>query len=90
MMEGGNALSVVISELSTDLKIHLECILYNPEDLTGYDWTTNLYPLAFELIEPLKDLVLRKEFQIIVNAKVDEVANMKNDSIRYHDQGNIN
>lgn len=48
-------------------------ILDNPEHAPGYDWTTSPYPCPSELIEEIKTKILAKEFNLILNVKVDKV-----------------
>ena len=85
-MNDGSGLDNIITEISTTKELLLDCILQNPDDGTGYDWTASEYPLSQELISVLKNEVRRRNLNIIINAKTDEVTNMKNDSITYHDE----
>ncbi len=69
--------------------VRLKAILDDPDKGFGYDWTTSQYPLPEEIIEEMKKNILRREFQIILSTKSDQVPNMKNDTLRYHDQGKV-
>ena len=89
MMNEGSGFESVRTEIVTDLKVDIDAVLYNPDDDTAYDWTTDPYPLSPELIAILKEQIDLKEFVKIINAKTDEVTNMKADNVRYHDQGKI-
>jgi hypothetical protein len=67
----------------------LKVILDNPDDGIDYDWTTSPYPVPNQIIQTIKEGILRKEFSIILDTKSDQVPNMKNDTLRYHDQGKV-
>lgn len=69
--------------------MRLRVILSNPDDGFEYDWTTSPYPVPNELIQPIKENILRKELSAILETKSDQVPNMKNDTLRYHDQGKV-
>ena len=88
-MSNGSGLANTVSKIKTDKKINVEAIFLNPESVSGYNWTKDPYPIEEALISPLKDNVLKKSLLLAQNMKIDEVANMKNDNIRYHDQGKI-
>lgn len=70
-------------------KVKLSVVLDNPDDGVGYDWTKSKYPVDTEVIQLIKDNILRREFSIILQTKPDQVPNMKNDTLRYHDQDNV-
>jgi len=88
-MEDGSAIQGIIDNVVTTPKIEIDAILYDPSDQVGYDWTSSPFPLSASLITMLKDEILLSDFRLSMQAKEDEVANMKSDSIRYHDQGKI-
>lgn len=67
----------------------VKMILDNPDDSSLYNWTTSPYPMPNEYIQSLKDSLLQKEFNILLQTKSDQVPNMKNDTLRYHDQGKV-
>jgi hypothetical protein len=67
----------------------LSVVLDNPDDAIDYDWTKSNYPVPNQLIQTLKESILRKEFATILQTKSDQVPNMKNDTLRYHDQGKV-
>lgn len=69
--------------------VKLRVILSNPDDGYLYDWQTSPYPVPNELIQTIKDSVLRRELSIVLETKSDQVPNMKNDTLRYHDQGKV-
>lgn len=85
MNDGGN-LSGIVTEIKTGLKVYVEAILDNPEDGVNYNWTSSVYPLSHELINKLKTNLKRNNFNLILNTKSDEAANMKNDNVLYHEQ----
>lgn len=64
-------------------------VLHNPEDAPGYDWEVDIYPFPSEKGDELKSQILRKEFGIMIQAKRDEVQNSRSDSVRYHENQNI-
>jgi len=70
-------------------KIRMQAVLSNPDDGFSYNWKTSEYPLPAEAIAELKNNVLRRDFQIILSTKSDQVPNSKNDTLRYHDQGKV-
>ena len=70
-------------------KIKMSAILDNPDDGLDYDWTTSDYPIPNEIGQIIKESILKKEFSIILETKSDQVPNAKNDTLRYHDQGNV-
>lgn len=69
--------------------MRLKVILSDPDDGLNYDWTTSPYPVPNELIQTIKEGILRRELGIILETKSDQVPNMKNDTLRYHDQGKV-
>lgn len=70
-------------------RIMLSVILDNVDDGKGYDWTKSQYPVEPEIVQLIKDNILKREFSIILQTKPDQVPNMKNDTLRYHDQDNV-
>lgn len=48
-------------------------ILDNPDNAPEYDWTTSPYPCSSELIEEIKSRIYSKEYNLILNIKVDKV-----------------
>ena len=89
-MNGGLAGQVLFDCLKRNSNnMRLKVILSNPDDGLDYDWTTSPYPVPNELIQNIKDNVFRREFSMILETKSDQVPNMKNDTLRYHDQGKV-
>lgn len=74
------------------INLDLYAVLYNPSDDPSYDWENDIFPFPAERNPELKNQILKNEFGIIVDlrAKKDEVQNARNDSIRYHEEQNIN
>lgn len=74
------------------ISLDLYAVLYNPSDDKNYDWEKDIFPFPAERNPELKMQILKNEFGIIVElrAKKDEVQNARNDSIRYHEEQNIN
>jgi len=48
-------------------------VLDNPDHDANYDWTSSPYPCPSELVEEIKTKILAKEFNLILNVKVDKV-----------------
>jgi len=89
-MNGGQGNKVILNCLESNKdKVKMMAVLDNPDDGFQYDWTVDAYPVPPELIQPIKDNVLKKEFNIILATKSDQVPNAKNDTLRYHDQGTV-
>ena len=89
-MNSGRGSSILTACLSTNrANAVISLVLEDPDDGIGYDWTTSPYPLTPENIQNIKDNILRKEFQMILSTKADQVPNAKNDTLRYHDQGTV-
>jgi len=83
----GESLYMCMERNSNNMKLRV--ILSNPDDGFQYNWMTSPYPVPNELIQTIKDGILRKELGIILETKSDQVPNMKNDTLRYHDQGKV-
>jgi hypothetical protein len=89
-MNGGNSNKTMLSCLVNNKdKIMMSAVLDNPDDAIDYDWTKDAYPCPPELIQEIKNEVLKREFNIILSTKPDQVPNAKNDNLRYHDQGQV-
>jgi hypothetical protein len=54
-------------------------VLDDPDNAEDYDWTTSPYPCPSELIEDIKTKILAKEFNLILNLKVDKVTDSNDD-----------
>lgn len=54
-------------------------VLDNPDHGLDYDWTTSPYPCPSELIEEIKTKILAKEYNLILNVKVDKVTDSNDD-----------
>lgn len=67
----------------------LYAILVDPSKGKDYNWQETPFPFPGEKIDELKTTILRKEFGITANVKSDEVQNSRNDSIRYHENTNL-
>lgn len=55
------------------INIDVSGVLDNPDHAPDYDWTTSPYPCPSELVEEIKTKILAKEFNLILNVKVDKV-----------------
>lgn len=88
-MLGGIKLSEIISCLERREEVILSVVLDNPDDGIDYDWTVSQYPMPFELIDELKKNLLRRDFNILMSAKSDQIPNAKNDTLKYYEQGKI-
>jgi len=87
-MRSGSGIHQYFNSISS-LKAHLECVLYSPDDLVGYDWTKDPFPISAELLAVVKNNVLKKDLSVLLSMKTDQVTNMKQDQVRYHDEGKI-
>lgn len=88
-INAGQSLNDLRASVGTSPKIVVEAILFEPKDLASYDWTTSPFPLSNELIVKAKDKILYRDLQITLKASADQVTNMSDDKVRYHDQGKI-
>lgn len=89
-MNSGKGSTILNACLNVNVaKAVMSVILEDPDDGIGYNWTTSAYPIMPESIQSIKDNILRKEFQVILGTKADQVPNAKNDTLRYYDQGTI-
>lgn len=61
------------------ITVEVYAILDNPDHGIDYDWTTSPYPCSSELIEEIKTKILAKEFNLILNIKVDKVTDSNDD-----------
>lgn len=50
-------------------------ILVNPDHAPGYDWTTSPFPCPAELVKDIKNEILEREFNIILQVKADKITN---------------
>lgn len=55
------------------IELEVYGVLDNPDHAPGYDWTSDPYPCPSELIEEIKTKILAKEYNLILNLKVDKV-----------------
>lgn len=55
------------------VNIEVYGILDNPDHAPDYDWTKSPYPCPSELIEDIKTKILAKEYNFILNIRVDKV-----------------
>lgn len=85
----GSGIQAVMDSIRTNKKAKLKAVLVYPEDGDNYDWTVTEYPFPSEYLSDLKKNLLRREFNIVLSTKSDQVPNMKNDTLRYHDQSTI-
>ncbi len=71
------------------LNLQLKAILVDPDDGDFYNWETSPFPFPAERVNELETQIMTKEFGIITQTKKDEVQNSRGDSIRYHDNEQI-
>lgn len=88
-MNNSKGLEVMLQCLSSKKAVKASVILDDPDDGDNYEWTKSRYPLPAENVEDIKKEILRRDFQIILQTKSDQVPNMKNDTLRYNDQGKV-
>lgn len=80
--------SIVIDQLSllatqsanAYIEAEVYAVLDNPDEAPGYDWTVNPYPCPSELIEDIKTKILAKEFNLILNIKVDKITDSNDEA----------
>lgn len=73
--------NIIIDEFEEQIKdnanafINVEVygVLDNPDHAPDYDWTSSPYPCSSELIEEIKTKILAKEYNLILNVRVDKV-----------------
>ena len=61
--------------------VNISAVLYDSDNGLNYDWTKSEYPFPKELIGQLKKDVLRRDFNLILQTKSDQVPNAKNDTL---------
>lgn len=90
--ETGNIIKILKEEAnaSNQVSIDLRAVMFNPSDADNYNWETDIYPFPSERIEELTTQLIYKEYEIMSNAKTDEIGNQRADSVRYHDNTDIN
>lgn len=62
------------------VEVEVYGVLDNPDHGEGYDWTTSPYPCPSELIEEIKTKILAKEFNLILNTKVDKITDSNDEA----------
>lgn len=73
--------NIVMDELQSQIGVNANAfinvevygVLDNPDHAPGYDWTVSPYPCPSELVEDIKTKILAKEFNLILNVKVDKI-----------------
>lgn len=88
-LNGGNRSRLINDSLRINKLINISAVLDDPDDGLNYDWTKSEYPFPSEEISTLKKNLLRRDFDIIIKTKSDQVPNAKNDTLRYHDQDDV-
>jgi hypothetical protein len=88
-MNGGFEANQAVKSIRRNEPLIITSILDDPEDGFGYDWTKTEFPFPKEYITELKNNILRRDFQIMLSTKSDQVPNSKNDTLRYHDQDDV-
>jgi len=88
-LDGGSRANQVNQSIIANKAIQISAVLDNPENGLNYDWTKTEYPLNPEAISELKNNILRRDFQLVLQTKSDQVPNSKNDTLRYHDQDDV-
>lgn len=77
---------------SSNRKFELELygVFDDPDDADGYNWEEDAWPFPAERFDQFYTNLLRRQFGIMGNAKKDEVQNNREDTIRYHDNTDVN
>lgn len=68
----------------------LHGVFNNPDDADDYNWEEDPWPFPAERFDQFYTNLLRRQFGIIGNAKKDEIQNNRQDTIRYHDNTDVN
>ena len=83
----------VIRELSRgnkkEVRIVLHAILANPDDADNYDWTKDPFPFPEERLPELVYSILHRKIEPLLQGKIDETINSRQDSILYHENHNL-
>jgi len=88
-LNGGPGIAAIVDCFEKRKGALISMILDNPDDAENYDWTKSQYPMPSEMIGELKKQLLRRDFQLMLQTKSDQIPNAKNDTLRYHDQGRV-
>lgn len=88
-LDGGSRANATVQSIQNGKLLSLSVVLDNPDNGYNYNWTTSEYPLPMEYVAELKNAILRRDFQIMLSTKSDQIPNAKNDTLRYHDQGAV-
>jgi len=88
-MDSGIRIQNTIDSLTNNKVVIIKAVLDDPDAGEGYDWTTSQYPFPSEIIGEMKKNILRREFNIILSTKSDQIPNMKNDTLKYYEQGKV-
>ena len=88
-IDGGSSLSGMVDCFEKRKSVYVSAILEDPEDGIGYNWTTSQYPMPPEIIEELKKTLIRRDLQVMLSTKSDQIPNMKNDTLKYYEQGKV-
>lgn len=88
-MDLGISANTVNQSIKNTKTVLVSAVLENPSDGLGYDWLKSEFPLPAEAIGELKKNILRRDFNLILSTKSDQVPNAKNDTLRYHDQDDV-
>lgn len=76
-----------IESLSNNIKLDVYAVLFDPDDASGYDWTTSIFPCPAELVKDIKTEILQKEYGIILQVKPDKITD-GNDGTATGQKGN--
>lgn len=65
-------------------------VFHNPDDASDYNWEEDPWPFPSERFDQFFTNLIRRQFGIMQGAKKDEVQNNREDTIRYHDNTDVN
>ena len=64
-----------------NINLDINAVLYYPGDSTIYNWELDSFPLQSELLTVLKEMIVKKEGERIINTSLnDQTNNFKNDN----------
>lgn len=77
----GNEMYVRIGNgLENSIVLNIEAVLFYPGDSSSYNWETDFFPLQSELMSVLKEIVMKKEMNIVNNSLNDRTNNFTSDN----------
>jgi hypothetical protein len=66
--------------IAETLNLDIDAVLFYPGESTIYNWEVDSFPLQSELLTVLKEMIIKKEQNIVNNRLHDETNNFKSDN----------